>query len=300
MGKIGRQRGSREVLRPATKPLVAAGGKRRTWRRHGWRLLAVWGLILVAYSNSFQAALVFDNSSVIGRDPRIRQATPQNIASILTGGYRYANATDGLYRPLTTFSYLLNYAVFNNGPRPAGYHWVNLVAHEANVALVYALGIAIVGETAPAWALAAIWGLHPLLTESVTNIVGRADLLAAFGVLAGLLCHVRGASAAGRRKLAWLAGVAGSQAIGLFSKESAVVLPGIMLAYDLTWFERTTWRVRALAYGVLVLPLAAFLYLRGLLHLHMLVSFADNPLVNADFWAARLTAIKVIANFLWL
>jgi len=288
------------VLRPATKPLVAAGGKRRTWRRHGWRLLAVWGLILVAYSNSFQAALVFDNSSVIGRDPRIRQATPQNIASILTGGYRYANATDGLYRPLTTFSYLLNYAVFNNGPRPAGYHWVNLVAHEANVALVYALGIAIVGETAPAWALAAIWGLHPLLTESVTNIVGRADLLAAFGVLAGLLCHVRGASAAGRRKLAWLAGVAGSQAIGLFSKESAIVLPGIMLLYDLTWFDRAAWRGRAPAYGALALPFAAFFYLRGQLHPHMLVTFAENPLVHAGFWTARLTAVKVIGKLLWL
>ena len=122
MGKIGRERRSREALRPATKPLVAAGARSRTWRRHGWRLLAIWGLILVAYSNSFQAALVFDNPSLIGRDPRIRQATPQNIASILTGGYRYANATDGLYRPLTTFSYLLNYAVFKNGPRPAGYH----------------------------------------------------------------------------------------------------------------------------------------------------------------------------------
>ena len=107
--------------------------------------------------------------------------------------------------------------------------------HEVNVALVYALGMLILGETAPALALAAIWGLHPLLTESVTNIVGRADLLAAFGVLAGLLCHVRGASAAGRRRMAWLAGLAAAQAVGLFSKENAAVLPGIMLLYDLTW-----------------------------------------------------------------
>jgi len=33
------------------------------------------------------------------------------------------------------------------------------------------------------------------LTESVTNIVGRADLPAAFGVLAGLLCHARAVTA---------------------------------------------------------------------------------------------------------
>ena len=301
VGKIQKKRRSREALRPAaTKQPVAAEEKCPGWRWHAWRLMAIWALLLIAYSNSFQAGLVFDNASVIGQDPRIRQATFENIASILTGGYRYDKPTAGLYRPLTTFSFLLNYAVFGNGRRPPGYHWVNLAVHLVNVALVYALGIAILGETAPAWALAAIWGVHPLLTESVTNIVGRADLLAAFGVLAGLLCHVRAASAAGRRRLAWLAGVAAAQAAGLFSKESAVVLPGIMLAYDLTWFDRTMWRRRAPAYGALALPFAAFFYLRGRLHLHMLIPFADNPLVNVGFWPARLTAVKVFGKLLWL
>jgi tetratricopeptide (TPR) repeat protein len=274
------------------------------WRRHGWRLLAIWGLVFVAYSNSFQAALVFDNASVIGEDFRIQEATPQNIQSILTGRYWYGNnaraVTAGLYRPFTTFSYMLNYAVLGNGPRPAGYHGVNFVLHEVNVALVYALGILIFGETAPAWALAAIWGLHPLLTESVTKIVGRADLLAAFGVLAGLLCHVRGASAAGRRRVAWLAGLAAAQAAGLFSKENAAVLPGIMLLYDLTWSGRATWRRRAPAYAAVALPFAVFFCLRGALRIHMLIEFTENPLVSAGFWTARLTAVKVIGMFLGL
>jgi tetratricopeptide (TPR) repeat protein len=255
---------------------------------------------LIAYSNSFQAGLVFDSSSVIGQDPRIRQATPANVASILTGGYLYGSTIAGLYRPLTTLSYLLNYGVLDNGPRPPGYHWGNLALHGVNVAVVYALGVTVLGETAPAWALAAIWGLHPLLTESVTNIVGRADLLAAFGVLAGLLCYVRSASAAGRRRLAWLAGMAAAQAIGLFSKESAVVLPGIMLVYGLTWFDRTTWRRLAPAYAALALPFAAFFYLRAQAHLHMVIPFTDNPLAHAGFWTARLTAFKVIGKFLWL
>jgi Tfp pilus assembly protein PilF len=273
-------------------------------RRHAWRLLAVWGLVLVAYSNSFQAALVFDNASVIGEDSRIQAATPHNIESILTGGYRDGSsihaATAGLYRPLTTLSYLVNYAVLRDGPNPAGYHVVNLVLHEVNVALVYALGILIFGETAPALALAAIWGLHPVLTEGVTNIVGRADLLAAFGVLAGLLCHVRGASAAGWRRGAWLAGLGAAQAAGLFSKENAVVLPGIMLLYDLIWTGHATWRRLAPAYAVVALPFAAFFYLRSGLHTHMLIDYTDNPLVRAGFWTARLTAVKVVGMYLWL
>ena len=274
------------------------------WRRHAWRLLALGGLVLVAYSNSFQAALTFDNASAIGEDPRIRAATTENIESILKGRYWYGNgaraATTPWYRPLTTFSYLVNYAVLGNGPRPAGYHWVNLALHEVNVALVYVLGILVLGEIAPAWALAALWGLHPLLTEAVTNIVGRADLLAAFGVLAGLLCHVKAASAAGRRRVAWLAGLAAAQAIGLFSKESAAVLPGIMLLYDLTWPERATWRRRAVAYAAAALPIVAYLYLRSGLHWHAVIEVTENPLVSAGFWTARLTAVKVIGKYLWL
>jgi tetratricopeptide (TPR) repeat protein len=274
------------------------------WRRHGWRLLALGGLVLVAYSNSFQTALVFDNASAIGEDPRIRGATPENIESILKGRYWYGNgaraASSGWYRPFTTFSYLVNYAVLGNGPRPAGYHWVNLALHEVNVALVYALGVLVLGEIAPAWALAAIWGLHPLLTEAVTNIVGRADLLAAFGVLAGLLCHVKGASAAGRRRVAWLASLAGAQAIGLFSKENAAVLPGIMLLYDLTWPERATWRRRVAAYAATALPFVAYLYLRSGLHTHMVIEYTENPLVSAGFWTTRLTAVKVLGKYLWL
>jgi tetratricopeptide (TPR) repeat protein len=274
------------------------------WRRHGWRLLALGGLVLAAYSNSFQAGLTFDNASIIGEDPRIRVAAPENIESILKGRYWYGEglrpATSPWYRPFTTFSYLVNYAVLGNGPRPAGYHWVNLALHEVDVTLLYALGVLIFGEIAPAWALAAIWALHPLLTEAVTNIVGRAELLAALGVLAGLLCHVKGASAAGRRRVAWLAGLAVAQAVGMFSKENGAVLPGIMLLYDLTWPERATWRRRATAYAVAALPIAAYLYLRSGVHIHMVVEFTENPLVSAGFWTARLTAIKVIGKYLWL
>ncbi|MGO9096033.1 MAG: tetratricopeptide repeat protein [Bryobacteraceae bacterium] len=304
MGKIDKLRKSREASRQAAAPQeFVAGRTGRAWRRHRW-LLAIWGLVFIAYSNSFQAGLVFDNAAVIGKDPRIREATPQNVESILTGRYWYGDnpsaATAGLYRPFTTFSYLLNYAVLGNGPRPSGYHGVNLALHEINVALVYALGVLIFAEIPPALALAAIWGLHPLLTESVTNIVGRADLLAACGVLAGLLCHARGASAKGWRRVAWLAGLAAAQAVGLFSKENAAVLPGILLLYDLTWSERATWRRRAPAYAAVALPMAAFFYLRSGLQTHMLIGLAENPLATAGFWTARFTAVKVIGKFLWL
>jgi hypothetical protein len=137
----------------------------------------------------------------------------------------------------------------------------------------------------------------------VTNVVGRADLLAAFGVLTGLLCHVRSASAAGRRKNAWRVGLVAAGAVGFFSKESAAVLPGLMLFYDLAWSKRGVWRERAVNYAALAVPAAIYLYLRTQMQAHTpypVIPFGDNPLVGADFWTAGLTAIKVIGKDLWL
>ena len=108
-------------------------------------------------------------------------------------------ATDiGLYRPFTTLTYLFNYAAFGEGPNPAGYHVVNYAIHSMNATLVFLLALPLFGEIVPAFAMAAIWAVHPALTESVTNIVGRADLLGAFGLLAALLCFTRSRESVGR------------------------------------------------------------------------------------------------------
>jgi protein O-mannosyl-transferase len=275
-------------------PVAAPRG---AWQGHAIRIAALWVLSLAAYSNSFSGGLVFDGERAIARDPRIRALTAENVGRILTGGYWVAQPAAGLYRPLTTLSFLANYAVLGNGTGPGGYHAVNFLLHGLNVTLVYLFGLAIFSEALWALPLAALWGLHPLLTEAVANIAGRADLLAAFGVLAGLLCYSRALEAAGRRRIAWLAAMAAAQAIGLFSKESAVVLPLLMLLWDVTWTRPTKWRERASAYAVLAVPYVVFFILRAQSPTQMLVPFLDNPLVSAPFWAARLTAIQVIGKF---
>ncbi len=269
---------------------------------HLWRLTLLWAVLFGAYSNSFEAGLIFDNDLAILQDARVHSATAVNVGRILTEGYWARQPEAGGYRPLTTLSYLVNYAVLGNGPNPAGYHWINLVLHCVNDSLVYALGVLIFDDPLWALALAALWGMHPLLTEAVTNIVGRADLLAGFGVLAGLLCHVKASASTGRRKLVWLTALVASQTVGLFSKENAAVLPGVMLLYDLTWSARATWRQRGPSYAASTLPFAVFFYLdwRALSHTHIQVLFTNNPLIGAGFWTARLTAVNVIGKILWL
>src|ERR1035438_8783032 len=96
--------------------------------------------------------------------------------------------------------------------------------------------------------MAALWALHPLLTESVTNVVGRADLLASFGVLAGLVCYTRSVVANGWRQAAWLVAAAASSAVGIFSKESAIVVLAVVPIYGLAFGRATTWRSRLPVY----------------------------------------------------
>src|SRR5581483_10327328 len=139
-----------------------------------------------------------------------------------------------------------------------------------------------------------LWSLHPVLTESVTNLVGRADLLAAFGVLAGLLCYVQATRSTGRRQVGWLAALTLAAGVGMFSKESAVVLPVMMLLYDVTWARSAPWRERWKGYAAMAIPFGAFFKLRADMLAHQvpaLVPFLDDPLIGADFWTSRLTAV---------
>ena len=123
-------------------------------RAHAVRVLILWALALLAYSNSFRSGLVFDNYYVIGRDARIRQVTAENLHLIFTQDYWYKTSTTALYRPLTTLSYLFNYAILGNGPSPAGYHWINFALHALNIACVYLLGLLLFTEFLPAFAMA--------------------------------------------------------------------------------------------------------------------------------------------------
>lgn len=262
------------------------------------RIFAIWVLAILCYSNSFRAGIIHDDVQLIDNDARVHAVTSDNVQKIFTEDYNRTG--ENLYRPLSTLTYLFNYAVLGNRENPAGYHLLNLLIHLFNMALVYWLGLLLFTEWAPALALAALWGVHPVLTEAVTNIVGRADMLAATGPLAGLLCHIYAQRSTGARRAAWLGGLALATAIGMFAKESGVVLPAVMLLYDIAFPGEVPWRKRWPGYAVMAVPIAVFFSLRGqLIATHPIgtVPFVDNPLRYADFLTAKLTALKFFSIY---
>lgn len=271
--------------------------------RHILVILALGALTCLAFSNSFQAGFVLDNRGLLV-DPRIREATPDNLALIFQHTYWWPNGEAGLYRPFTTLSYLFNYSILGDAGEAAGYHFINLILHFANVLLAYVLALRLTRRFWPAAFIAAVWAVHPVLTEAVTNIVGRADLLAAVAVLCGLLIYLETADAQGWRRALWLAALTIVTALGVFSKESAVAILPLIALFEFVWWKQRP-NHRALVYGcaATLVPIAALLYQRSIVLAASAPAefpYTDNPIVGASWWTGRLTAIKVIAHYLWL
>jgi tetratricopeptide (TPR) repeat protein len=295
MRNKGKALGNR--AKTATPPVVKSPAM-----RHTLLVAAIIGFTFCAYSNSFDAPFLVDNDPIILKDLRIRSVTSSHLHLILTDQY-WPLAVAGLYRPLTTLSYLFNYSILGNGANPAGYHWFNFILHAVNIGLVYAVGLVIFEQTPAAFLLAALWGIHPVLTESVTNIVGRADMLATLSVLAALLLHRRAVDASGGRKALWLAAITLSVTVGMFSKESAIVVVAVIALYDFTFGRAGSWRSRYPSYLAVAVPCLVFLYVRAQVFANAPAvgfPFPDNPLVGAGFWTARITAVKVIGKYLGL
>jgi protein O-mannosyl-transferase len=278
-----------------------------SWLRRLQVAGALCVIVLLAYSDSFRSGFVLDNQSLILQDPRLSQATAQNVELILQHTYWWPKGESALYRPMTTLSYLFNYSVLGESNHPAGYHWFNVLLHALNVLLLFELSLRFLRKLWPSAFIAGLWAVHPVLTESVTNIIGRADLLAAASLLSGFLCYLKSTESKGWPRLAWLAGLATVTAVGVFSKESAVAIWGVIVLFELTWwkerrqFRGLLWGCVALAPALLALFYQRSVVLAGTSKFLLDDNpFVDNPLVGAHFLARSLTSIAVMARYLWL
>jgi tetratricopeptide (TPR) repeat protein len=286
-----------------------------------WRTLLLFGLVLglitlLTYSNSFQAGLTLDNKVIVGEDPRIRAWTWENLRLIFTENYWWPSMASDLYRPITTLTYLANYTLMGNGARVAAYHWVNFSLHWANAWLVLILLCRLTGRRRLALLAAALFAVHPVNVESVTNIVGRADLLATLAILAGGLCYLRATAVAGRRRLPWLIALGLTACLGVLMKESAVMIVVFVALYDWLWRwpqlrGATLWeRLKAAAWefgarGWIALAPAVILLLwarHRLLYTSLTYGqlFVDNPIARAPALQGFLTAVGVIGRYLGL
>lgn len=121
----------------------------------------------------------------------------------------------------------------------------NLVLHALCAWLAFGWLRRVGGGTRLAFVLAALFAVHPLLGEDVNLVSARSELLFFVGAMVALRAHL--ARWRGRGGVWTVAGIAVGTAIACGSKETGVVVPGLLLAQSAAlhrgaWDRAFVWR----------------------------------------------------------
>lgn len=232
----------------------------RAW----WFMLLVAAATLLVHAPALWAEFVYDDLRFIVANDALEDAPASRLlldpatASAGTGlGPEGAGIVADIWRPLRTLWFAAQRAAF--GLDPAGWHAVGLCLHLLNGLLVLrVLALLLGGLGLPCLMGALAFAVHPVGVESVAWVSAQGDLLAVTLMLLAL-CVLESPG------LGRTLGGAALGALACLAKESAVVLPGLLLLRDLARDpsvappRRLTW----LRTGVLALVVAAYLVARA-------------------------------------
>ena len=239
------------------------------------RVRAAAGILLLLsilpYCNTLRAGFTLDDWPNVRENPAVTSgidlteifATPVPLLAYL-------------YRPLTILTFALNEAVAPGNA--AGFHLANVLLHAAVTLLVYVLALQLFSGRV-ALIAAALFAVHPLHTEAVSSIVGRAEVLAAlFGLLTLLATGAADTARSLWEKRWWYGCSLLCFSLAVLSKESAVTVLPLVLLYRVTrradpviggmWAE-----MRSLYWVPYALCFAVFLFFRFL----VIGTFAGVP-----------------------
>lgn len=182
---------------------------------------------LAAHGPALRAPLV-DNDSFAVVYSQEALGTSDALPDLVSPRY-FTRFGVGGWRPLSTLAYCAAFRAF--GVEPFAYKLLKLSLHAASAALVFAIGVLLLGDRAWALAGAAAYFLR-LRQPAFEGLAFFPDYLSAFFALAAALNHLRGQRGAGGLATGALYSCA------LLSKESALPLP-LLLVLTHACFPRT-------------------------------------------------------------
>ena len=162
------------------------------------------------YANSINGKFIWDDRYLIKENIYIKN--PADMPKLLTKNIGMgAGLKSASYRPLQMLTYAANYRL--HGLDARGYHFTNILFHIlAALALYFFLG-AIFNNRNLSLIAALLFVSHPIHTEAVSYISGRADPMALFFMLLAFT------------------GPIFFYVLALLSRESALILPVLILLY---------------------------------------------------------------------
>ena len=178
---------------------------------------------LAVYNSVNQHPFVnYDDDRYVVDNPHVHAGLSWETIS-----WAFTTTEQANWHPLTWLSHVVDYQLFH--ANPAGHHFISLVIHALNAALLFLLLVYATNRVGPSLFVAALFALHPINVESVAWIAERKNVLSTFFFL--LTLGVYGWYAqkpAWRRYLA----VATLFAMGLMAKPMVITLPCVLLLLD--------------------------------------------------------------------
>ncbi len=189
----------------------------------------VFTVAVALYVANRDHGFVFDDHALVETNPRVHAL---DLRSAFTTPYWGHERNDGLYRPLTLSSFALDWRL--GAGSPGWFHVVNDVLHGIVAVLVVLLAWATLRDLFTALAAGILFAAHPVHTEAVHWIAGRAELLAGVFVLACLLLALFPTPLHGRPALPRLVLLLATGLFAILSKEHGVLaFPSALLALAL-------------------------------------------------------------------
>lgn len=184
-------------------------------------LLAI--LVVAIFGSAVRFDFVpFDDDTNLLENPSIRRgldAESLKWAFGMNPGFHYL--------PLTWLSHALDFSLFADDP--AGPHAVNVLLHAGVTVLLFLFLSRSTGDRGASALVAALFGVHPLRSESVAWVSERKDVLSVFLALVLLLAWARRAREPSRPyRLALVV----LFLAGLLAKPMLVTLPFVLLLVD--------------------------------------------------------------------
>ena len=257
-------------------------------------------LAVAVYLNALTNPFVFDDRTEVVENGWILDIWDSQVV--------LGNYLGNLSRPVVNLTYAIDYAGW--GLNPFGYHLTNLLLHVAVVLLLAQVGRRMMEDWSrrgPAGALrlpppaevgfwaAAVFAVHPLMTEAVGYVSGRSEMVCGIFFLGGVLLLRR---AALEMSFKWTVVAFVALVLGLGSKEVAGMLPLVFLLYDRLFLVRPGeftaerfWKVHAL--GLVLIALAAPIRMA-------LLRIVDHPTGLTMYWAGTLFQPEVASRYLLL
>ncbi|MDA0712025.1 MAG: DUF1736 domain-containing protein, partial [bacterium] len=258
------------------------------------------------YANCLHNGFTFDDWPLVVHNPMVIHP---DVRAIFTSAYWPDRPDLGLFRPFTTLTYAINRWIL--GEAAFGYHLVNVILHTGNALLVLVCLRKFL-KASGAMCCALIFLVHPLQTEAVNSIVGRAELLAVFCTLGAWFFLLYG-----KGYLRWILS-ATSLFFACLSKEQAAMMLFILAltAYlgrqegglgDTESRQRSSDRMNRfireslVGWALCLFAVLFFFWMRfnalGSLLLPGRPSFVDNPLAHVGILERWSTALTVIFDY---